>query len=78
MKIFSVLSMILGVILTFIGILPFVFKYPFSEGPNSGPENIWELILMVSYEGKGWYLIIGIGLLLLTLSLFFKQRKLKL
>ncbi|MFD2444766.1 hypothetical protein ACFSO7_12400 [Bacillus sp. CGMCC 1.16607] len=77
MKIFSVLSMILGVVLTFLGTLPFIFKYPHTDSPNSGPANIWELILMISYDGRGWYLIIGIGLLILTVSLIFKQRNLK-
>lgn len=73
MKVFSVLFMILGVILTLLGILPFILKYPFNNSPNSGPANIWELILMISYDVKGWYLMIGIGLLLL--SSFFKQRE---
>jgi hypothetical protein len=75
MKLSSVLSMILGIILTFLGILPFIFKYPFSDGPNSGPANIWELILMISYGGKGWYFIIGIGSLLLTLFLLVLYAK---
>ncbi|ANB56741.1 putative membrane protein [Anoxybacillus sp. B7M1] len=40
MKVFSVLFMILGVILTLLGILPFILKYPFNNSPNSGPANI--------------------------------------
>jgi len=77
MKILYVLSLFLGVILTFLGVLPFVFSYPFSNGPNSGPSSLWELMLMISYDGKGWYLIIGIALLLLPLFLVFKGKTLK-
>jgi LPXTG-motif cell wall-anchored protein len=78
MKTFSVLLLILGAIVTIIGILPFMFAYPYSDGPNSGPSNVWELILIISYEGWGWYLIIGIVLLLFSSFSLFKQRKRKL
>lgn len=74
MNILNFLSLLLGVILTFLGVLPFVFSYPFSNGPNSGPSSLWELILMVSYDGKSWYLIIGIALLLLPLFFVLKER----
>jgi hypothetical protein len=77
MKKISVLLLILGAIGTIIGILPFIFAYPYSDGPNSGPSNVWELILMISYEGKGWYLILGIALLLLSMFSLFKQRKVR-
>lgn len=77
MKVLSVISLSIGAIVTLIGILPIIFYYPFSNSPNSGPANLWELILMISYEGKGWYLIVGITLLLLSFFLIFRQRKLQ-
>lgn len=75
MKRISVFLLILGVILTFIGILPFIYAYPYSDGPNSGPLNVWELIIMISYDGWGWYLVIGIILFILSIFLFLKQKK---
>ncbi|MBS4201773.1 hypothetical protein KHA93_19400 [Bacillus sp. FJAT-49732] len=76
MKILSILFLIPGTIATFIGILPFIFAYPYCDRcPNSGQSNLWELILMTSYEGKGWYLVNGIVLLMLSILTFFKQRK---
>jgi len=78
MKVLSVISLSLGTIVTIIGIFPFIFAYPYCIGcANSGPSNLWELILMISYEGKGWYLIVGIILLLLSFFLIFRQRKLQ-
>jgi hypothetical protein len=71
----SLLLLILGAIGTIIGILPFIFDYPYSDGSNSGPSNMWELILMVSYEGKVLYLILGIALLLLSSFTLFKRRQ---
>jgi len=77
MKMLSVISLSLGTIITIIGILPFIFAYPYCNGcTNSGPSNLWELILMISYEGKGWYLIVGLILWLLSFFLIFRQRKL--
>ncbi|KQU21876.1 MULTISPECIES: hypothetical protein [Peribacillus] len=75
MKKISVLLLVLGTIVTIIGILPFMLAYPYSDGPNSGPSNVWELILMISYEGQRGYLIIGIVLLLFSSLSLFKQRK---
>lgn len=76
LKILSLVMAVSGVVVTFLGILPFIFAYPYCDYcPNSGPSNLRELILMTSYEGKGWYLVIGIVLLVLSVQLFFKQRK---
>lgn len=75
--IFSGLLMVLVLILMFLGILPFIFTYPFSEGPNSGPSNLWELILMISYEGKEWYLMTGFALLILFAFSLLKLRQWK-
>jgi hypothetical protein len=77
MKITSILLLILGVIGTIIGILPFTIGYPYSDGPNSGPSNYWELVLMISYEGRGLYLIIGFALLLISLFSLYKQKNLR-
>ena len=76
MRIIATLLLVLGIIVTFIGILPFIFTYPYCNGcANSGPSNFWELILMLSYGGKVWYLLIGITLLLFSGVLLFKQPK---
>jgi hypothetical protein len=75
MKKIPILLLILGATSIVIGILPFVFAYPYSEGPNSGPSNGWELILMLSYEEQLWYLLIGITLSFISVSPLFKQRK---
>lgn len=76
MKRISVFLLILGLLAMFIGILPFIFAYPYSDGPNSGPLNVWELIIMTSYDGWGWYLVIGIVLFILSIFfLFLRQKK---
>ncbi|MEH7385098.1 hypothetical protein V7147_06740, partial [Bacillus sp. JJ1521] len=67
--------LVIGILISFFGILPFVFDYPFGEGANSGPSNYWDLILMISYEGKGKYLIVGALLLVLTIPAIIKQKK---
>lgn len=72
MKKLSMLLLISGLLVTFLGLRPFVFAFPFSDSPYSGPSNLWQLILMISYEGKGWYLILGIALLSTSL---ITQRK---
>lgn len=78
MKVLSIISLSLGTIISIIGILPFIFGYPYcNDCTHSGPSNLWELILMTSYEGKGWYLIAGIILLLLSFFLIFRKRKLQ-
>lgn len=76
MKRIPVFLLILGVTATFIGILPFIFAYPYSDGPNSGPLNMWELITIISYEGWVWFLVIGIVLFILSIFfLFLRQKK---
>lgn len=71
----KVILLIAGVTSTVIAILPFFFAYPYSDGPNSGPSNLWELILMISYEGQKWYLLAGIAFLFVLCLFHFKQRK---
>ncbi|KRE40930.1 hypothetical protein ASG81_16975 [Paenibacillus sp. Soil522] len=62
LKAISYFSLIIGTALIFYGALPSVFAYPYSDDPNSGPSNIWELTLMISYKGWIWLLIIGLVL----------------
>lgn len=78
MKRLSVLSFTIGVIVTIIGVLSCIFTYPYNNtSPNSGPANEWELILIISHEGKKLYLIVGITLMLLSILSFFRQKKLR-
>ena len=75
MKVLSVISLTLGTIVSIVGLLPFIFAYPYcNECTNSGPSNLWELIIMNSYTEKGWYLFVGIALLFLSFLLTFRQR----
>lgn len=79
MKKFSVILLLFGTIVTFMGILPFIFAYPYCDGcVNSGPSTWRELVLMISYEGKGLYLAVGVALLLLSIPLLIQQRKARL
>ncbi|CAN7742569.1 hypothetical protein [Paenibacillus sp. LjRoot56] len=64
---------IIGMALILIGVLPSVSAYPYSDGPNSGPSNTWELALMISYEGWIWFLIIGLALLIFSLLKIRRQ-----
>lgn len=78
MKKISILLLFLGTIVTFIGVLPFIFAYPYCNGcVNSGPSNFWELTLMLSYQGQGWYMTIGIVILLLATLPLFKRKRLQ-
>ncbi|NUU62128.1 hypothetical protein [Paenibacillus agri] len=73
-KKYTMLLAVLGVISLVVGLIPYIFDYPYCNGcENSGPSNIWELIIMLSYEG--WYLQIGLSLLLISSLLLYKQRK---
>ncbi len=54
--------LIIGMALIIYGAIPSVFAYPYSDDSNSGPSNIWQLTLMISYEGWIWFLIIGLVL----------------
>ena len=73
----TLILLILGALFTVLGMLPLIYSYPYSDGPNSGPLNDWELILMISYVAWDWYLSIGIILFLLSMFLFTRQRKVK-
>ncbi|WP_274362842.1 hypothetical protein [Paenibacillus thermotolerans] len=75
MKKIAALLLIFGTFATIAGLLPFIFPYPNCQNcEHSGPSNVWELLLMISYEGKGWFLMIGIALLLLSLFRLLKRK----
>ncbi|MBB4073830.1 hypothetical protein GGR02_001593 [Anoxybacillus voinovskiensis] len=69
--------LVIGLLSTIMGSLPFYFAYPFSNDPNSGPANGWELILMLSYEGQKWYLLGGIVLFLALGLSYFSQKRVR-
>lgn len=56
------LAFLVGLVFIGFGALPAVFAYPFSDSPNSGPSNSWELVLMIAYDQWLFSLIIGLGL----------------
>jgi hypothetical protein len=72
-KILSILLTVFGLFSTFFGLIPFFVQFPEARGGNSGPANFRELLIYLAYEGKGWYLSIGIIMLLLGLFLLLKK-----
>ncbi|SIQ41245.1 hypothetical protein SAMN05880570_1663 [Paenibacillus sp. RU4T] len=77
MKAGYILMAALGIALIVFGLLPAVYAYPYSSGPDSGPRNDWELMLMIAYENGTASVAIGILLLLLAASMmfFFNKKK---
>ncbi|MBN6185756.1 hypothetical protein JQN58_02000 [Aneurinibacillus sp. BA2021] len=73
MRKLSTFLLLPGILLIVLGIMPFVFPYPYSKGPHSGPATIGELILMLLYEGQAGCLIIGIVFVLLSVLLLVKS-----
>jgi hypothetical protein len=69
----TTITLIIGAALIVLGAIPSIFAYPYSDGPNSGPSNTWELTLMIAYEGWIWFLIIG--LVLSVFSLLYEDYK---
>lgn len=69
----AILTTILGVIITVFGLIPFIYPYPNSNGPHSGPANTWDLLIIFSYDIKYWALIIGF--LVLFVSFYVLMRK---
>jgi hypothetical protein len=49
--------------------VPYVNAFPYSDGPYSGPKNFLELVVMISYDAKGWCLFSGIFISLFSLLL---------
>lgn len=76
MRILSVAWLISGAMAAVMGALPLFFSYPYCQDcAHSGPSNSWELLLMIAYEGQGWYLGIGFVLLLLSIRSMIRQRR---
>lgn len=73
MKIMYTISLVTGIIFISIGSLSFIFDYPYNSEPNSGPANLWELILMISHDGTGWFLLTGVFLIFLFVNFKLKQ-----
>lgn len=70
-----ILPICIGGILLVMGVLPFIFAYPFSNGgENSGPSNVLEFILMISYENQVSSLLIGVVITFLPLLLIRKRK----
>ncbi|HBU81626.1 MAG TPA: hypothetical protein DEF35_08315 [Paenibacillus sp.] len=66
------LSLIIGIVFVALGVIPAIFAYPYSAGPNSGPVGFWELILITSYEQWTVFLIVG---MILSLFLILKRQR---
>ncbi|GIO08583.1 hypothetical protein [Brevibacillus reuszeri] len=60
-------SLLFGALLVFIAAIPLVFSYPYSDGPNSGPSNAWELVRMIAYDSWALFLISGLVLLIASI-----------
>jgi|GEM_PF-1397577 hypothetical protein len=71
---FYTLSVLFGILFIGIGILPALFAYPFSDGPNAGPSSIWDLILMIAHEQWMFMLPLGGMLFLGPFISVIKQR----
>lgn len=63
----NTITLIIGLALIVFGAIPSIYAYPYSNVPNSGPSNTWELTLMIAYEGWIWFLIIGLVLSVFSL-----------
>ena len=42
----NTITLIIGLALSIFGAIPSIFAYPYSNGPNSGPSNAWEVSLI--------------------------------
>lgn len=73
----KILLCILGILFSILGTLPFFFSYPYNYGPNSGPNNTWELILTISYQNQWLYIGVGLFIMLLSMYYIFKHRKVR-
>lgn len=58
--------LLIGVLVLYIASIPLLFAYPFSDGPNSGPSNTWELMRMMAYESWGLFLFIGMAFIIIS------------
>jgi len=68
------LSFIIGIAFILLGAIPACFEYPYSDGPNSGPTNSWDLILIIAHEQWPIFLFIGFIFCLFFVFLLLKAR----
>jgi hypothetical protein len=68
----SILLTFFGVFLSFIGLIPYVVHFPTSDPTASGPRNLWEVLIYFAYDGEGWYLPIGIIMLVMGLLVIYR------
>lgn len=66
-KIIILSLLMVGAIFILISTIPLLNIYPYNEGPNSGPSNIWELVRMIAYDLWALFLIIGLALSIASL-----------
>jgi hypothetical protein len=71
-KISSILLTFIGTVFTLLGLIPYIVQFPNSDPTASGPKNLWEVLIYLAYDGKGWYLAIGV--ILLFLGLFLNKK----
>lgn len=76
MQIISRIFLVIGIIFICLGVLPWLVAYPYSDGPGSGPQNLWETIVMTAYDGQVLLLILGVLLVIGELFLLYKQKQL--
>ena len=69
------LSLIIGIVFILLGAIPVYFDYPFSKGPNSGPTNLRDLILIIAHEQWPLFLLFGFIFCLFFVFLLLKARK---
>ncbi|MET3941461.1 MFS superfamily sulfate permease-like transporter [Paenibacillus sp. PvP094] len=60
--------LVLGAIFIITAALPLFFNYPYRDGPQSGPSNVWELVQMFAHDS--WASLLIMGLLLSIASRF--------
>lgn len=71
----SSLLTVFGILLTFVGLIPYIVQFPNSDLTASGPRNLWEVIIYFAYDGKSLFLSIGLIMLILGLFSLYKIKK---
>lgn len=77
MKIFAGVLVFLGIISSIFGLIPMFVPFPNGDPTNSGPVNLWEVLIYFAYDGKGWSLSIGIMMIVISLIIFNRLKKLR-
>lgn len=62
-----------------VGVIPYIFDFPISTGPQSGPKNMYELIVMLCYENRmlKFGLIMFIFCIYLNVALHRRSKKIE-